>query len=101
MAAFEKVTEVSYGQVGRKQFAVKRRVFGFTWCTQFAAEKPERTPDTVSSLFKDSTHGYDGSIDRQRSRSIFHRVDKERGVSERGLGSGERVLHIRCPHQGC
>ena len=59
MAAFEKVTEMSYGKVFRKQFTIKRRVLGLPRGLQFPAEKPEGTPDTIGSLFKDST---DGSI---------------------------------------
>ena len=96
MAAFEKVTEMSYGKVCRKQFTIKRRVFGLSWGLQFPAEKPEGTSDTIGSLFKDSTDSYDGGIDSKRSRSIFHRVDKERGVSEGVHRGGKRVLHFRC-----
>ena len=50
MAAFEKVTEMSYGKVCRKQFTIKRRVFGLSCGLQFPAEKPEGTPDTIGSL---------------------------------------------------
>ena len=101
MAAFEKVTEMSYGKRCCKQFTIKRRVFGLSRGLQFPAEKPEGTPHTIGSLFKDSTDSYDGGIDCKRSRCIFRRVDKERGVSEGVLGGGKGVLHIRCPHQGC
>ena len=100
MAAFEKVTEMSYGKVYLKQFTIKRRVFGLSWGLPFPAEKPEGTPDTIGSLFKDSTDSYDGGIDCKRSRGIFHLVDKARGVSEGVLRSGKRVLHFWCPHQG-
>ena len=81
MAAFEKVTEMSYGKVCRKQFTIKRRVLGLSRGLQFPVEKPEGTPHTIGSLFKDSTDGYDVSIDCKLSRGIFHRVVKERGVS--------------------
>ena len=100
MAAFEKVTEMSYGKVCRKPFTIKRRIFGLSWGLQFPAEKPEETPNTIGSLFKDSTDSYDGGIDCKRSRGIFHRVDNERGISEGILRGGKRVLHFRCPHQG-
>ena len=76
MAAFEKVTEMAHGKVCRKQFMIKRRVFGLSWGLPFPAEKTEGTPDTICSLFKDSTDSYDGCIECKRSRGIFHRVDK-------------------------
>ena len=51
MAAFEKVTEMSYGKMCHKQFTIKRRVFGLSWGLQFPAEKPRgrQTPMVLCS----------------------------------------------------